>query len=448
MTATIAFIAHDNQKNDLANLVNRYKSVFSRYHLIATEITGDRIEQTTGLNVEKVLPGTVGGDAQIAARLISDNVLAVFFPVDPLYAKSDEPQLQPILRLCFLYNIPLATNLPTAEAIAVNLARSTVAHLIFNPVSGQGNSEEDLQLIESLLGSQMHLHVHLTTPEMGAGELAKKAIAQKPDLIIASGGDGTVSAVAEAAINTEIPLGIIPRGTANAFGAALGIGPTITPIRSACEIILALNTRLVDAARCGDRPMVLLAGIGYEAETVEKADREAKSRWGALAYIMAGWQQLEEQQLFDVEIDIDGTIKQFQAGAITIANAAPPTSILAQGMGEASFNDGLLEVIILTSSSKRQTVATMISMLGAAILKTPSQREDVIGLRARRVKVTTNPPQKVVIDGEIIGPTSTLEIECIPGALKVLAPPVAEKLKQQQDSSDVALMPWPEKVEN
>ncbi|NEP44200.1 MAG: hypothetical protein F6K35_35255, partial [Okeania sp. SIO2H7] len=87
-------------------------------------------------------------------------------------------------------------------------------------------------------------------------------------------------------------------------------------------------------------------------------------------------------------------------------------------------------------------------MLGAALLKSPSQREDVIGLRARRVQVTTNPPQKVVIDGEIIGPTPTLEIECIPGALKVIAPPVAEKPKQQQDSPDVALMPWPKRVEN
>lgn len=445
MSATIAFIAHDNQKNDLANLVNSYKNVFSRYHLIATENTGDRIEQISGLNVEKMLPGTVGGDAQIADSLLAGNVLAVFFPIDPIYARPDEPRLQPILRLCFLYNIPLATNFATAEAIAANLARSTVAHLIFNPVSGQGNSEEDLELIQSILSSQMDLHVHLTTPETSAQQLAKEAIGKNPDLIIASGGDGTVSAVAEAVVNTEIPLGIIPRGTANAFGAALGIGLTITPIRTACEIILAGKTRLVDAARCGDRPMVLLAGIGYEAETVEKADREAKSRWGALAYIMAGWQQLEEQQLFEVEIDIDGTIKEFQAGAITIANAAPPTSILAQGMGEPSFNDGLLEVIILTSSNKRQAIGAMISMLGAAILKSPSKREDLMGLRAARVKVTTNPPQKVVIDGEIIGPTPTLEIECLPGALTVLAPPVAPKQKQQ-DSSEVAFMPRPKKV--
>lgn len=447
MSATIAFIAHNNQKNDLVNLVDRYKSVFSRYQLIATEQTGIRIEQITDLNIEKMLPGPVGGDAQIASRLVTDNVLAVFFLVDPLYAKPDEPALEPILRLCFLYNIPLAINLASAEAIAVNLAQATVAHLIFNPVSGQGNSSEDLQLIKSLLGSQMHLHVHVTTPEISAQELAKEAIAQKPDLIIASGGDGTVSAVAEAAIDTGIPLGIIPRGTANAFGAALGIGLTITPIRNACEIILAGKTRLVDAARCGDRPMVLLAGIGYEAETVEKADREAKSRWGALAYIMAGWQQLDEQQLFDVEIEIDGTLKQFQAGAITIANAAPPTSILAQGMGEPSFNDGLLEVIILTSSNKRQAVATMISILGAAILKSPSKREDLIGLRAHRVKVTTNPPQKVVIDGEIFGPTSIFEIECIPSALKIIAPPVAENQKQP-NSSELALMPWPENVED
>ena len=298
MSATIALIAHDRKKDDLVALVKKYSSVFARYKSIATGTTGQRIQEGTNLQVERMLSGEMGGDAQIADRLVTGQLAAVIFLIDPLYAQPHEPDIQALQRLAAVHNVPLAINLATAEAIVAALAQSYIAHLIYNPVSGQGNAEEDLELIKNLLEPQLHLDVHLTTPEVTAEQLAEEAIAAKPDIIIASGGDGTVSAVAGKLINTNIPLGIIPRGTANAFSAALGIPTTITPIRSACEIILAGKTRIVDAACCNDLPMILLAGIGFEADAVERASREAKNRWGPLAYIIAGCQQLNQQELF------------------------------------------------------------------------------------------------------------------------------------------------------
>ena len=240
-------------------------------------------------------------------------------------------------------------------------------------------------------------------------------------MIIASGGDGTVSAVAGAVINTDIPLGVIPRGTANAFGMALGISQQINPLRRACEIILTGKIRTIDAAICNHRTLILLAGIGYEAETIEKADREAKNRWGSLAYIMAGWQQLDEQKLFEAEIEIGGEIRTFQAGAITIANVAPPTSVLAQGIGEVVADDGLLDITIATVDNKVQAVTTILSMLGAALIRTNAELDNIVHLRAPKVKISAKPAQKVVLDGEIIGNTP-LEIECLPKSLKVFAP--------------------------
>ena len=201
---------------------------------------------------------------------------------------------------------------------------------------------------------------------------------------------------------------------------ALGITQQISPIRRACEVILAGKTKVVDAARCNDLPLILLAGIGYEAETIEKADREAKNRWGSLAYIMAGWQQLDEQNLFEAEIEIEGEIRTLQAGAITIANAAPPTSVLAQGIGEVVADDGLLDITIATVDNKLQAVTTILSMLGAALIKTSAELDNIVHLRAQKVKISANPPQKVVLDGEIIGNTP-LEIECIPQSLTIFA---------------------------
>ena len=421
MARTIALIAHDNKKDDIVDFAVRHQPLLSRYHLIATGTTGKRISEATSLEIEQLASGPLGGDAQIAAKVVAGEVIAVIFLIDPLNAQPHEPDIQALLRICNVHLVPLATNLGTAEAIAISFAQSLVAHLIFNPASGGGNGKQDLEFIRQMLEPHLHLEVHLTSPDIDPQELAVQAIAQNADLIIASGGDGTVSAVAGAVIGTEIPLGVIPRGTANAFGMALGITQQLNQLRRACEIILAGKTRVIDAARCNDRPLILLAGIGYEAETIEKADREAKKRWGTLAYLMAGWQQLDEQQLFEAEIDIEGETKTFQAGAITIANVAPPTSILAQGIGEVIADDGFLDITIATADNKLHGVTTMLSMLGAAIIRTNAGLDNVVHLRSPKVKISALPIQKVVLDGEIIGNTP-IEIECLPKSLTVLAP--------------------------
>lgn len=430
MPTTIALIAHDRKKDDIVAFARAHASILSRYKLIATGTTGQRIQEGTGLPVERMLSGPMGGDAQIAAQAATGQVIAVIFLIDPLYAQPHEPDIQALLRICVVHNIPMATNLATAEAVMAMLRKTRVAYLIFNPVSGQGNSQQDLALIHKLLEPQIHLNVHLTTPEVSAEQLAKEAIAQGAELIIASGGDGTVSAVAGAVIGTGIPLGVIPRGTANAFAVALGIPSNI---RGACETILADTTRVVDAARCNGLPMILLAGIGFEAEMVERANREAKSRFGALAYIWAGIQQLNEHELFATQIEIEDVVSEFQAGAVTIANAAPPTSVLAQGLGQVIAHDGLLDVTIASSNTKLQAVNAMLNLFGSALVNTAPNRPDIVHLRTQRIKVTTDPPQKIVLDGEIIG-TTPVEIECIPEGLSVFVAPVLQPVVSNEPS--------------
>lgn len=420
MATTIALLAADGKKNDIVKFAVTYAPLLNRYKPIATGNTADRIQAGSNLSVEKLLPGSLGGVAQIAAEVAAGNVVAAICLVDPLQIPVCEPDIQMLLRICNINNVPVATNLATAEAIATRLAKALVAHLIFNPISGRGNSEQDLALIKKLLEPNLHLRVHQTTAEISAKELTQQAIEQGADIVIASGGDGTVSAVAGALIGTGIPLGIIPRGTANAFAVALGI-PRLMPIRNACQVILAGQIRNVDAARCNGYPTILLVGVGYEAETVERASRELKAQWGPMAYLMAGWQLLEEANSFDTEIEVDGNVFPFQANAITVANAAPPTSVLAQGGGEVIFDDGLLDVTIATTENKLQAVTTMLGMLGAAIVKTGFEQQNVVHTRSRKLKISTNPPQKVVIDGEIMG-TTPIEVECIPDGLTVLAP--------------------------
>ena len=418
--ATIALIAHDTKKDNIVDFARQYTPVLGRYRLIATGTTGQRIQSATDLPVQTVLSGPMGGDAQIAAEVATGNVLAVIFLVDPLYAQPHEPDIQALLRICNVHNVPLATNVATAESIMNGFARAQIAHLIFNPVSGQGNADEELSLIRQLLEPHFHLHIAFTEPEVSPQQLAKEAIDAKANLIIASGGDGTVSAVAGAVIDTGIPLGVIPRGTANAFAVSLGI-PRLMPIRNACQVILGGYTRTVDAARCNGYPMILLAGIGFEAMAVEMADRDFKDQWGVLAYLMAGWQAMEGQQLFDTTVEAEDEVYQFQAQAITVANAAPSTSVLAQGAGEVIFDDGLLDVTIASAQSKLEGITTLMRMLGAAITRNTIEQQNVVHSRARKLRIIAEPPQKVVVDGELIGETP-VEVECLPSSLTVFVP--------------------------
>jgi YegS/Rv2252/BmrU family lipid kinase len=296
------------------------------------------------------------------------------------------------------------------------------ACLIFNPVAGQGNAEQDLEEIKSLLNPEIDLDIVITTAECEPGQLAKDAISSGAKSIIASGGDGTLSAVAAALMGSNIPLGIISRGTANAFANALNL-PTTIP--EACESIVAGHTQVVDMALCNGLPMVLLAGIGFEAETVDLADRDAKNRLGMLAYILAGLKQVGNLNQFEVEIELEDKIIAVSAAAITIANAAPATSILAQGSAGVVFDDGMLDLTIVAPATPLIAIATAFDLLSSTLRGMASQREEVGFLRSHRFKITTTPPQKVVLDGEIIGMTP-IDVECIPGGLTIFAPQTEE----------------------
>lgn len=295
---------------------------------------------------------------------------------------------------------------------------SRKACLIFNPVAGSNNSEQELERIKELLSSRLDLDIQLTTKEVGADKLAQEAVNKDFEIIIAAGGDGTVSKTAKALGETNISLGVIPRGTVNAFASALGIPDTLD---EACKTISSGTTRQIDIGRCNGRLMTLLAGIGFEAEAVENTTQKKKQRWGALAYLISGIQQLPQLELFEAEIQTDDEKIHISAGAITVANAAPTTSILAQGPANIICDDGLLDITIVSPNTWKSAIAASYHLLQTSLQGNVAKRDDIGYLRTKSVKITTNPPQKIVLDGEMIGYTP-LEVECIQNGLIVIVP--------------------------
>lgn len=115
---TIAIIAHNGKKAEMVQFLNEYRSVLEskEVHLISTGTTGSKAE-TAGFEVEKLLSGPLGGDAQIASRLAEGQVDMVIFFRDPMDKHPHEPDIFMLMRLCDVHNIPLATNPATAKLL-------------------------------------------------------------------------------------------------------------------------------------------------------------------------------------------------------------------------------------------------------------------------------------------------------------------------------------------
>ena len=120
----IAFIAHDKKKELMAQFCIAYKGILEKHTLYATDTTGKVINENTGLNVYRFLSGMQGGDQQIGARVAYNEIDLVLFFRDHLKSEGGyEPDVASLLRLCDMHNIPLASNLATAEILLLALDR-------------------------------------------------------------------------------------------------------------------------------------------------------------------------------------------------------------------------------------------------------------------------------------------------------------------------------------
>ncbi|WP_374164764.1 methylglyoxal synthase [Arcticibacter sp. MXS-1] len=120
-TKTIALIAHDGRKAEMVAFVKDHYEILHKMKLVATGTTGSYIQQT-GLEVTRKLSGPQGGDAQIAALAAEGHLKAIIFFRDPLGKHAHEPDVQMLLRVCDVHNVPLATNPATAKYLLMGIA--------------------------------------------------------------------------------------------------------------------------------------------------------------------------------------------------------------------------------------------------------------------------------------------------------------------------------------
>ncbi|MGE8001357.1 methylglyoxal synthase [Lysinibacillus sp. NPDC093190] len=122
----IALIAHDRKKDNLVQFAIAYRDILNEHKLFATGTTGERVIEATGLEVTRFRSGPLGGDQQIGAMIANNDMDMVIFFRDPLTAQPHEPDVSALIRLCDVYQVPLATNMGTAEILLKGLREGFV----------------------------------------------------------------------------------------------------------------------------------------------------------------------------------------------------------------------------------------------------------------------------------------------------------------------------------
>lgn len=122
----IALIAHDKKKEDMIELATKYKEVLNKHELYATGTTGTLVMGATGLKINRMKSGPLGGDQQIGSMIACSELDLVIFLRDPLTAQPHEPDISALLRLCDVTNTPLATNMASANIMLIALEKNEI----------------------------------------------------------------------------------------------------------------------------------------------------------------------------------------------------------------------------------------------------------------------------------------------------------------------------------
>jgi diacylglycerol kinase family enzyme len=297
-------------------------------------------------------------------------------------------------------------------------------NVIVNPVSGQ--SPVDIDMIRSKLeASESAFRIVLTEPDTGPEILARRAVEEGADLVVAAGGDGTVLGTAEGLIGTGVPLGVIPEGTANVFAAEMGI-PSSSP--DALDLLLGdgCEVKPIDVGAVGGGHFLLRVGIGIEAAMTVLTEPELKNRFGVLAYMWTAYKHSREAGRTLYELDIDGRKMRMKGVTCVVCNSGNLGLPGVKLMPEIDPADGYLNVVVVRQATLR-ALGSIVSNAMRGLLSPKrewGERRDIYlySIPAREVTVNPRPTQIAARDGEVIDAGFPLTVTLEPKALLVAAP--------------------------
>lgn len=291
-----------------------------------------------------------------------------------------------------------------------------VEHVVMSEAAAASPELERLLGARLVSGADLTSHVSRSVEE--TAYLARRAAESGADRVVVAGGDGTVNAAVNGLMeaNRQVPLGIVPLGTAN--DAAVSLGLPADPIETLEGIWSGrFQARRVDVARCGSRWFLNVLSIGKPAKVTRDTPIPMKQALGGLAYLAYGLTQVVEMDAFQAVLQAPGFLWQGAAFAIYVGNGR------SAGGGfnvvpDADMRDGMLDVLIVPEMD----IGNLLSLFGdTALLNDPSQHEYIVHHRCPSAHLSLQRGTAINVDGEPIE-AHQLELGVARRALEVLAP--------------------------
>lgn len=234
----------------------------------------------------------------------------------------------------------------------------------------------------------------------------------KPDVVAAAGGDGTVNLMSKILCDSELPLLIIPAGSANGMAKELGIG---NRIESALSLLTAGVRRKIDLLKINNIHCIHLADVGLNARIVKRFENDV--RRGMLTYAKHLLAEIFLIRQYRFHITTDGESIVRKAVSLTFANASKyGTGVVINPIGK--LDDGKFELVIIKPFPRAKLLSIAWKMFNGTLQT--SEYAEVI--RSGKASIRTSRRTTLQVDGEVIGKTRQIEVRILPGALTVITP--------------------------
>jgi diacylglycerol kinase (ATP) len=291
------------------------------------------------------------------------------------------------------------------------IRNSRRALLIVNEHSRSGRASAETAA-RALQAAEMTVDHRLS---VGSDEIADviRSVGDRVDCVILGGGDGTLSAALPGLLDTGLPLGVIPLGTANDLARTLQLPLDVT---QAVQVISANILRNIDVGEVNGIPFLNVASIGFGVDLTRALTRDAKRRWGVFGYLIAALRVLRRMRPFHVTVKIGETLHHSKTVHLAIGNGRH----YGGGMivsEDAAIDDDRLDVYSLEVPN----AWALLKILPSMRIGSHGRWSEVETMAGQNVAVETRRPRSVNADGEIITQTPA-HFRVLPGALKVYVP--------------------------
>lgn len=286
------------------------------------------------------------------------------------------------------------------------------AALIVNAKSRRGQALYE-DACQALAGAPFAVDAHAVSDPEKLEETVEAALAKKPELVIFGGGDGTVSGLVDLLVGKGVTLGVLPLGTANSFCRTLGIP---LDVEGAVQVLTEGKPRRIDLGMIDDDYFANAATMGIAPKIAESVPHDLKKWLGRAGYLSWAALQYIRFRPFPVSIEVDGgKARLLKCVEVRIANGRYHGG--QEMMEAAAVDNGEIVVECVRGHFKRRLVVNW----AANVLRLPQRREKVEVFRGKAIRIDSDKPRAISIDGEVLAHTP-VTAKIAPGAIDVMVP--------------------------